>query len=79
MARSRYEFIKIEMRLFNDPRFIMLNEIERLIYIYLIALAKQTHNHIKKDYRAITAYSRVNHPPSKTKAIIKHLLSTFED
>lgn len=79
MPKSKYEFIKIEMRLFNDPRFIVLNDFEQLAYIKLIALAKQTHNHIKKDYRAIKAYFHTEQPPRKIKATIKQLCSNFED
>ena len=67
------------MRLFNDPRFIMLSDFEQNTYIKLIALAKQTHNHIKKDYPTIKAYLRTDQPISTVRATIKHLLSNFED
>jgi len=78
MARNRYEFIKVEMRLFNDPRYFMLDDFGKLLYLTLIALAKQTHNHIKKDYPAIKAYLRTEQPPSKIRATIKQLCSNFE-
>lgn len=67
------------MRLFNDPRFFMLTEFERLTYIFLIALAKQTRNRIRKDWRAIGVYMRSNRSPTEVKSAVNRLLSGFDN
>ena len=59
MPRTRHEFVKLEIRLMNDPRFFMLSEYDQLLYIKLLCLAKQTRNHIRKDWRAIGEYARL--------------------
>jgi len=82
MAKSKYEFIKIEMRLFNDPKFFMLSELDRLTYIMLIALAKQTRNLIKKDWRAIGCYLRDNggyRSPIGVKSAVNRIMGKFDN
>lgn len=58
MARSRYEFIKIELRLFSNFKFLMWDDFTQNFYIKLIALAKQNNNKVKKDWSAINAWLR---------------------
>jgi len=59
MARIKREFIQLDQRLFNDPRFYMLTGFEQLVYIKLISMAKQTDNKIPKDFKAIALYMRI--------------------
>ena len=79
MARSRYEFIKIEQRLFNDPRFYMLNEFEQLTYIKLVSLMKQTKNKIPKDFKAIGLYFRTNRSESEVKSAVNRIKKVFHN
>jgi hypothetical protein len=79
MARSRYEFIKVEMRLFNDPRFFMLDEWDQLTYIKLIAMAKQTKNKVKKDWTAIKRYLRTDRSPTEVEASVNRVLTEFDN
>lgn len=73
MARSRYEFIKIEVRLLNDLRFINWDDFTQLTYIKLIALAKQTHNKVKKDWRGIQRYLRTERSPTDIKETVERI------
>jgi len=78
MPKSKYEFIKIELRLFEDPRFFMLCEFDQLNYIKLLVLAKRTKNYIKKDYIAIGKSLRTEQTPSSIRVSIKRIMSSFQ-
>ena len=77
MPRSKHEFIKIEMRLFNDPRFLELDDFEKLTYIHLIALAKQTKNKITKKLPLIKVYLRSERKASEIKVTVERIKRIF--
>jgi len=78
MARSRYEFIKIELRLFDDPRYFMLSEFERLMFINLIVLAKRTGNYVKKDWVAIRRAVRTEQTSSRVQVAVDRIITSFQ-
>ena len=77
MPKTRHEFVKLEIRLMNDPRFFMLSEYDQLNYIKLICLAKQTHNRIRKDFEAIRSSFRSNQSTTEVQKSIKRIMSSF--
>jgi ribosomal protein S18 len=79
VAKSVYEFIKVEQRLFNDPRYFMLDEFDQLVYIKLISLMKQTKNKIPRKIEAINDYMRCKRPSNDLEMTIKRLLKTFDN
>jgi len=79
MARIRREFIQIDQRLFNDPRFFMLTEFEQITYIKSVSMAKQTGNRIPKDWKAIGLYSRTNRSETEIKSAIERIKEIFDN
>ncbi len=76
---GQYEFIKVEQRLLNDPRFYMLTEFEQLLYIKLLSLMKQTKNQIPKNYEAIKLYSRTNRSTTEVESAVNRLSEIFDN
>ena len=86
MPKTKREFIKIELRLFNDDDFFTLPPIDQLVFIKLIAIAKQKSNKIPKDYDRLMPLLRLYDPkmtpilsPSDLKVILRRLKSRFHN
>lgn len=79
MARSRYEFIKIELRLFSNFKFLMWNDFTQNFYIKLIALAKQNNNKVKKDWSAIKAWLRSERSPRDIEETFERIVSDMKN
>lgn len=77
MPRTRHEFIKLELRLFDDYRFFTLGEREQLIWIKLIYIAKRTANKIPKKRDILNIYLRLDLTPTEIKSIFKRLKRHF--
>jgi len=53
-------FVKLEKRLFNDPRFYMLSEKAQLNYVKLMLFAAETYNRIPTNLNAIRKGFKTN-------------------
>ena len=60
MPYKNIVFVKLEKRLFNDPRFYMLSEKAQLNYIKFMLFAAETYNRIPKNLSAIRKGFKTN-------------------
>ena len=60
MPYKNIVFVKLEKRLFNDPRFYMLSEKAQLNYVKFMLFAAETYNRIPKNLSAIRKGFKTN-------------------
>lgn len=77
MPRTKDHFIKVELRLMHDPRFLVLSEVDRYRFIGLILLAKQTDNRIPKNFLLIKTFLRTECDASEIEATIECIKQQF--
>ena len=58
MSERKHEFVKLETRLLNDPRFFELEDIDQLTYLKLMILAKVLDNKIPNSKNTLKALLR---------------------
>jgi len=75
--RVTYEFIKIEIRLFDDHRFFTLSEFEQLIYVKLLGISKRTKNRIPKEVPVLRALLRSNRSDTEVISAVTRLKEVF--
>ena len=75
--RVTYEFIKVEIRVFDDHRFFTIGELEQLIYIKLLGLAKKTKNKIPKKMSILKALLRLNRTEAEIESAVNRLKENF--
>lgn len=69
MTKKQEEFIKLEVRLLNDPRFFSLSEFDQLFYIKLLLLLKHFDNQLAKNWNTIGSLMRVKKEQSDPKCV----------
>lgn len=77
MARFSNEFIKVELRLLDDHRFFELSELEQLMYLKLLVIAKKTENHIPKKYTTLKGLLRSNRSETELHSVLTRLKESF--
>ena len=77
MPRLINQFVKIEIRLLNDPRFFSLKGADQLVYIKLIMLASVQNNRITKDMTLLKSCLRSELSPTDLKLTLKRLKKNF--
>lgn len=77
MPRTKREFVKIELFLFDDHRYFTLCEKEQLFYVKLLSLMKRTRNKIPKKPGVLIQCLRMTLSPTEIKPIMKRLKRHF--
>ena len=77
MARLSREFVKLETRLLNDPRFFEMTERGKLVYILLLALARSFDNKITRRLPTLKALLRVKWSEDDISLVIKEIREHF--
>ena len=77
MPYKNIVFVKLEKRLFNDPRWYMMSDLAQLNYIRLILFAAETYNKIPRDISAIRKAFKTTQPSERVLRSIKEIQRNF--
>ena len=77
MPRPAKEFVKIETRLLNDYKFLMLSEFDQLFYIKLLLLARITDNKIPNCNAKIDLVLKTNREEKDIEKSIEKIKDAF--
>ena len=74
----RYEyFVKLEIRVLNDPRFFTMSEFEQLVYLKLLLLAMSFDNKITKKLEVLRQLLRTKRCHSDIQSALNRIKSNF--
>lgn len=77
MPYKNIVFVKLEKRIFNDPRWYMMSEKSQLNFIRLILFAAETYNKIPKNITALKKAFKTEQEESELASSIKEIQASF--
>ncbi len=77
MPYRRIHWIKLEIRLLNDPRFFTMSEKSQLIYIKILLLCGQFKNLLPRSYPVLKELLRTSYTEKELNDIIKEIRDNF--
>lgn len=77
MSNVTHEFVKVETRLLNDPRFFTLPEQDQLIWLKILMLCKMNQGRIPSQTTTFCALLRTNRDANDIDLTIERLKAAF--
>src|SRR5689334_7848390 len=77
MPYKNIVFVKLEKRLFNDPRWYMMSELAQSNYIRFLLFAAESYNKIPKNPEAIKLAFKTKQTASEIEETIKEIKKNF--
>lgn len=77
MPYANIHYVKVELRLLNDPRFFTMSDQAQLIYVKLIILCASLNNKVPRKYELLKEHLRTKHSEDELGKLMEEVKSHF--